>query len=194
MARPNLSAERRAELIPLVAATFAEFGYRRTTTALLAERSGVQEAILYRLWPDKRTMFTAAIAYVAEHSQAIWARELARRGGAESTAEAVLDYEADHLGEFGLYRILFAGLSETDDPEIREALRTAYRSFHRFILARVAEHRDSAASCKVPGAELVAWAMIGLGTAVNVGRELDLLSPAQRRELLRSVGKHLLGP
>lgn len=194
MARPNLSVARRAELIPLVAATFAEFGYRRTTTALLAERCAVQEAILYRLWPDKRTMFTASIAYVAEHSEAIWARELANRAGAGSTAEAVLDYEADHLGEFGLYRILFAGLSETDDPEIREALRAAYRSFHRFIQERVAEHRKSADCRKLPPAELVAWAMIGLGTAVNVGRELDLLPARLRRDLLRSVGKHLLGP
>jgi AcrR family transcriptional regulator len=116
MGRPNLSAQRRGELIAAVAATFAELGYRRTTTAELAGRCGVQETILYRLWPDKRAMFTAAIAFVSEHSQAIWERALARRAGPGSAAEAVLDHEADHLGEFGLYRILFAGLSETDDP------------------------------------------------------------------------------
>jgi AcrR family transcriptional regulator len=194
MGRPNLSAARRTELIPLVAATFAEFGYRRTTTALLSERSGAPETVLYRLWPDKRAMFTASIAFVAEHSQAIWARELAHRPDAETPAEAVLDYEADHLGEFGLYRILFAGLSETDDPTVREALRAAYQSFHRFILARVAEHRKSSKPRKTPAADLVAWAMIGLGTAVNVGRELDLMPASERRELLRGIGKHLLGP
>ena len=38
MARPNRSDERREELVPAVAATFAEYGYRRTTTAMLAER------------------------------------------------------------------------------------------------------------------------------------------------------------
>ena len=58
MARPNLSDARRRELIGTVATTFAELGYRRTTTANLAERCGVQEAILYRLWPDKRAMFS----------------------------------------------------------------------------------------------------------------------------------------
>lgn len=194
MARPNQSVQRRLELIPQVAATFAEFGYRRTTTAVLAERCGVQETILYRLWPDKRVMFTAAIEFVAEHSQAIWDAALARRGAAETTAEAVLDYESDHLGEFGLYRILFAGLSETDDPEIRNALRAAYRSFHRFILARVEDHRRGAKEGKQPAAELIAWAMIGLGTAVNLGRELDLLPARARRDLLATVGKHLLGP
>ena len=198
MGRPNLSAKRRAELLPIVAATFAEYGYRRTTTANLAERCKVQETILYRLWPDKRAMFTAAIEFVAEHSQAIWAVELEQQTGAQSgaqtTAEAVLDYESDHLGELGLYRILFAGLSETDDPEIKNALRAAYRSFHRFILARVEDHRQRRNPGKMPAAELVAWAMIGLGTAVNLGRELDLLPARSRRDLLASIGKHLLGP
>lgn len=193
MGRPNLSEERRADLLPAVAATFAEFGYRRTTTALLAERCAVQETILYRLWPDKRAMFTASIEYVAEHSQQTWARELAARSSAKTTAEAVLDYEATHLGEFGLYRILFAGLSETDDPAIMAALQKAYGSFHAFLRARIREHRRSRGASGLPSAELAAWAMLGLGTAVNLGRELDLLTARQRAELLRTVGRQLLG-
>lgn len=193
MGRPNQSERRRAELLPAVAATFAEFGYRRTTTALLAERCAVQETILYRLWPDKRAMFTAAIGYVALHSQQIWARELQARDSAETTAEAVLDYEAAHLGEFGLYRILFAGLSETDDPAIAAALRDAYRSFQTFLCDRVREHRRSRTPKGLPAAELAAWALLGLGTAVNLGRELDLLTARQRARLLRTVGRQLLG-
>jgi AcrR family transcriptional regulator len=193
MGRPNLSAERRAELLPAVAATFAEFGYRRTTTALLAERCGVQETILYRLWRDKRTMFTASIEYVAEHSRRIWAGALGARTSAKTTAETVLDYEAVHLGEFGLYRILFAGLSETDDPAITKALRKAYASFHDFLAARIREHRRSRRTRGLPSVELAAWAMLGLGTAANLGRELHLLTARQRAELLRSVGRQLLG-
>jgi len=193
MGRPNLSEQRRAELLPAVAATFAEFGYRRTTTAQLAERCGVQETILYRLWPDKRRMFVAAIGYVAQNSEAIWARELARREDAKSTAEAVLDYEADHLGEFGLYRILFAGLSETDDEEIRNALRAAYRSFHAFVEARIGEHRTARTTRGLPAPALAAWGMLGLGTAANLGRELGLLSAKERAALMRSVGAWLLG-
>jgi AcrR family transcriptional regulator len=193
MGRPNLSEARRAELLPAVAATFAEFGYRRTTTAVLAERCGVQETILYRLWADKRTMFTASIEYVAEHSQQIWARELDARSSAKTTAEAVLDYEATHLGEFGLYRILFAGLSETDDPAITASLRKAYASFHTFLRERIREHRRSHDARGLPSADLAAWAMLGLGTAVNLGRELDLLTARQRAELLRTVGRQLLG-
>ncbi|HEX5051661.1 MAG TPA: TetR/AcrR family transcriptional regulator [Planctomycetota bacterium] len=192
MGRPNQSEQRRDQLIPTIAATFAELGYRRTTTALLAERCGAQETILYRLWPDKRAMFTASIDYVVEHSQAIWAGT-ATRSSAKTQAEAVLDYEADHLGEFGLYRILFAGLSETDDPAIAKALRAAYRSFHRFLLAKVDDHRQRRAARSLPDAEWTAWALLGLGTVVNLGRELDLLPKKARARLLSTVGRQLLG-
>lgn len=194
MGRPNRSAERRRELLPVVAGAFADLGYRRTTTAELAQRCGVQETVLYRLWPDKRAMFTAAIEFVAEHSKVMWQRELEQRGSAGTTAEAVLDYESDHLGEHGLYRILFAGLSESDDPEIKKALRAAYRSFHRFILSLVEDHRGSRSKAAASDAGIVAWAMIGLGTAVSVGRELDLMTAKARRELLSAVGRRLLEP
>jgi hypothetical protein len=138
-------------------------------------------------------MFTASIEYVAENSQQVWARELGSRSSAKTTAEAVLDYEAVHLGEFGLYRILFAGLSETDDPTIVAALRKAYRRFHTFLLERIREHRSERDARGLPAPELAAWAMLGLGTAVNVGRELDMLGAKDRAELLRTVGRYLLG-
>lgn len=193
MARRNLSEERRRELVRAIATTFAELGYRRTTTAALAERCGVQETVLYRLWPDKRAMFLAAIEFVAEHSDAVWRRARTQQAATASAAVNVLEYEAEHLGEFGFYRILFAGLSETDDEDIAAAMRRAYQRFLAFILDSVEEHRRSAESGRLPAAELTAWALLGLGTAANIGRELGLLPAAQRKRLLATVGRHLLG-
>jgi AcrR family transcriptional regulator len=190
--RPDQKQARRAELLPIVAAVFAELGYRRTTTAALAERCAVQETILYRLWPDKRAMFVASIEHVVQHAEAVWSRAAAR-AATTTAAEAVLEHEAVHLGEFGLYRILFAGLSETDDADVAEALRRAYRRFHAFLLARLREHRDAHPNAALPPAELSAWALIGLGTVVNLGRELELLPKGRRADLLRQVGRQLLG-
>ncbi|MBK8101660.1 MAG: TetR/AcrR family transcriptional regulator [Planctomycetes bacterium] len=193
MPRKDQSPQRRAELIGKVAAAFAELGYRRTTTAELARRCDVQEPILYRLWPDKRAMFIAALQFVASNSRSIWEGVLQQRRRRETSAEQLLAYEAEHLGEFGLYRILFAGWSETDDPEIREALRAVYRTFVEFVAERVREHRAERPMRDLPGIELTAWALLGLGTAVNLGRELGLLSEDLRKKLMGSVGRHLLG-
>lgn len=191
MPRPDLSEERRREFAPVLARVFADLGYRRTTTAELASRCGVQETILYRLWPDKRAMFIAALEFVYASSERTWAQLLEQDGGHASPAERVLEYEATHHGEFGLYRIVFAGLSETDDPEIHAALRELYQRFHQFVRARLGEHREAHAAGLDP--ELAAWTILGLGTIANLGRELNLVNAATRKRLFHEVGRLLIG-
>ncbi|TWT45149.1 division inhibitor protein [Phycisphaerae bacterium RAS1] len=191
MPRPSQIREKRSELTPLIARAFAELSYRRTTTAELARRCGVRENILYRMWPDKRAMFIAAIEHVYERSVEIWRGLLEKRDGA-SPAEQLLNYEAGHHGEFGLYRILFAGLSETDDAEISAALKRTYERFVRFLSQQVAAHRRRGSPRRHLDAELAAWAFVGLGTAVNIGRELELISRDSRTALLARVGRMVL--
>jgi AcrR family transcriptional regulator len=195
MARPSLVAEKRKELLPVVARAFAEMGYRRTTTADLARRCGVRENILYRLWPDKKAMFVAAIDYVFDLSVETWAKLLEQPVRRQSAARKLLEHEASHHGELGLYRIVFAGLSETDDREIREALGRMYEHFQKFIREQIEEHRkglDGGDRGKVTSMS-AAWAVIGLGTVANIGRELGLMDDADRRRLMEQAGRCLLG-
>ncbi|MBK8975607.1 MAG: TetR/AcrR family transcriptional regulator [Planctomycetes bacterium] len=189
MPRPDRSNERRRELLPVLASAFAELGFRRATTAELAKRCGVQETQLYRLWPDKRAMFVAAIEHVYDESSAQWERLLTATAGdgRESAAERLFDHEARHHGQLGLYRIVFAGLSETDDPQIRDALRRSYARYHAFVTRRLEEHgADGAAASR-------ALALLGLGTISSIGRELGLLDEAERTRLWHDVGRLLLG-
>lgn len=190
--RPNQTARRKRELLPILARAFAELSYRRTTTAALARRCGVRENVLYRLWPDKRGMFIAAIDYVYDLSAATWGRLLAEGGDARAAARRLLDYESGHHGEFGHYRIVFAGLSETDDPAIRAALRRMFGRFHRFLGAQIAAGRGGPARRCRPDADLSAWAVVGLGTAANIGRELGLIPERRRRRLIGQVGRLIL--
>ncbi len=192
MARPSHITEKRCELLPTVAQTFAELGYRRTTTAELARRCGVQENILYRLWHDKKAMFIAVIEHVYELSAEVW-RELLRSGdGASTPAERLLAYEATHHGEFGHYRIVFAGLSETDDPDIRAALSAMYQRYQRFIASQIRAHRQDCEAGTGLDPALAAWAVVGLGTVANISRELGLVDDQTREQLLREAGRSLL--
>lgn len=192
MPRPNRSAERREELLPILAEAFAQAGYRKATTAELARRCGVQETILYRLWDDKKAMFLAAIDHVFERSLSVWDALLVGSGPKGTGAERILAHEATHHGEFGLYRVLFTGLDEVDDDEVRRHLRATYRRFQRYIRERIVEHRASRGIRSGVDPDAAAWAVLGLGTISSIGREVGLLSSAARRELLSEVGRTLL--
>lgn len=190
MARPSQLSQKRKDLVPVLAHAFAELGYRRLTTAELARRCGMRENVLYRLWPDKKAMFMAAIEYVYDLSAATWRKLLAEAPDPKTSASILLAYEAGHHGEFGLYRIVFAGLSETDDPDIRAALARMYAQFQAFIRELVNAHRGEGA--RSPDADVAAWAMIGLGTVSNITRELRLMNETGRTKMMQQAGHCLL--
>jgi AcrR family transcriptional regulator len=189
MPRANRSSERRADVLPTLARTFAELGYRRATTSQLAARCGLTEVALYRVFADKRAMFLAAIEHVYDTSMVAWEKLLVAADD-RSPAERLLEHESVHHGEFGLYRLVFAGLNETDDPEIREALARMYRRYFEFVVRRIEEHRRGAAG---PDAAAAAWALIGMGTMSSIGRELGTMNASERRNLWTRAGATLLG-
>ena len=56
---------------------------------------------------------------------------------------------------------------------------------------QVKAHRGG--SPGAPDATRVSWAIVGIGTVANIGRELGLLSPRARKQLVREVGRALIG-
>lgn len=176
----------------MVARAFTELGYRRATTAQLAQRCGVRENILYRLWPDKKAMFIAAIDYVYELSERTWLKLLASGKAGRGGGPRLLDYESEHHGEFGHYRIIFHALAECSDPDICEALQRVFVRFHRFLAAQILAHRRGRSAGLLPSGETAAWAVIGLGTIANITRELHLLTDTQRRGLIADIGQQLM--
>ncbi|KAA3614285.1 MAG: TetR/AcrR family transcriptional regulator [Planctomycetota bacterium] len=193
MPRPDMSSRRRQEFTPILARVFADRGYRRTTTAELAAACGVRENILYRLWPDKQSMFVEALDYVYRLSETTWHDVLEKtKSGDQSPARVILEYEATHHGEFGFYRIIFAGLSETDDPRIMEALKRLYARFQSLLKGHLEAHQAQGRHPDSVDSGLGAWAIIGIGTVANIGRELDLISAEERKRLLLSMGEFLM--
>lgn len=190
MARPSQIDDQRKMLLPIVCQTFSELGYRRTTTAELALRCEVRENILYRLWPDKKAMFLAAIDDIFQSRAAKWQQVLADLPDPAARVERLIAYEAQHQGEFGFYRVIFTGLAETDDDEMREALIRMYRQFHKLVVQQITTDRKRKAD------ELTesdaAWGLIGLATISNIIVELKLLGPRQRKQMFEMVAKALV--
>lgn len=177
--------------MPKVAAAFIELGYRGTTSAELARQCGVRQNVLYRIWPSKKAMFIAAVEWVYVATMNSWNRVAAEADGKKTTAEQLLNHQAKAHGRMRLYRIVFAGMMD-GDAEIKAALRDVYRRFHRFISRQVAEHRAGRGKGGSLDADQAAWALIGLGTAIDMQRELDILPNSRRGPLLKAIGQVLL--
>ena len=116
----------------MIAAAFAELGYRRATTAELAARCDVQENTLFRLWGDQKSDVPRRDRpHIHGLGRALATAAQRRSRRPHTRGNVCFDYEASHHGETGLYRIVFAGLSEADDPEIAAALRRMFRRYHK---------------------------------------------------------------
>ena len=191
MARPSQRDQKRAELLPVITEAFSELGYHRATTAELAARCGIQENVLYRLWTDKREMFIASIDFLRRSRLNVW-RELASADEAvRSTAQRMLESEAQQVGELGLHRLVFAALAETDDPEIRRSVQQMYRQYQVALTKAISAHRRTNDK-SLPSAELSAWAAMGLVTVINIISELNLASHRDRKRLFADVAGYLL--
>lgn len=192
MARPSQTQEQSKKLLPIVCEVFRELGYRRTTTAELARRCEVRENILYRLWPDKKTMFLAAIDDIFRSHSEIWNEILADRPTPEQAVERIIEYESQHQGQFGFYRIVFTALTETDDDDIRVALIGMYKRFQQLVCRQVEAGRRSGDLESGLPTEMAAWGLLGLATISNIIRELNLLPPRQRERMFATVAKCLV--
>jgi AcrR family transcriptional regulator len=55
------SADRRQQILDVATSLFAQQGFRGTTTRLIADRSGVTEALIFRHFPSKEELYWAVI-------------------------------------------------------------------------------------------------------------------------------------
>jgi AcrR family transcriptional regulator len=191
MARPSQRDQKRNELLPVVSEAFSELGYHRATTAELAARCGIQENVLYRLWTDKQEMFIASIEFLRRSRLKMWNDFASADEAVHSTAERMLESEAQQVGELKLHRLIFAALAETDDPRIKHAVRQMYRQYQRALTKAISAHRQKKDK-SLPSAGLSAWAAIGLVTVINIIAELDLVSRRERKQLFSDVAGYLL--
>ena len=177
-------SEKRKEMLPLVAKAFAFYGYRRATTSSIAKECGVKEVILYRLWEDKKAMFIASVQYLTDNILDIWEGQAAKASQGSKPLEVLFDYESTHFAELGHYLIIFSGLNEVDDPDIKQALQEMYNRIHRYLVGVIQNFYGDNEQVGSDLAELVAWRLMGVGTMVTIGKHLGILEDEMREKML----------
>jgi AcrR family transcriptional regulator len=97
-----LKPEMRARILEAALEVFASDGYSGATMAVIGERAGVGAASVYRYYPNKSSLFEAALpAHIADALRDLLARRVralagARPGGPDPTGEEMLRFWIEH--------------------------------------------------------------------------------------------------
>jgi AcrR family transcriptional regulator len=129
-----MSAERRRQLVLDAARTeFGERGYESTTTEAIARRVGVSQPYLFRLFPNKRAIFLAALDGCFDQLEALLERVSAGQRGEEALVAMGRAYNA-LLDDRSILRLqLHMWATACHDTEVRDLAR--YRMARLWQLA-----------------------------------------------------------
>ncbi|WP_084338006.1 TetR/AcrR family transcriptional regulator [Actinomadura oligospora] len=119
---PRMSAdERREQTIRAAMAEFARSGFDGTSTAAIAERVGVSQPYLFRLFPSKRALFLAAAERCFDEIELAMREAAGGLYGGEAITAMGHRYREILAGDPTLLRFqLHIYAAAVDDPELRD--------------------------------------------------------------------------
>jgi len=122
-----MSAEARRESVLEAAVTeFAARGLDGTSTEHVAQRAGISQPYLFRLFPTKKALFIALVERCFRRVAEAFTAAAADRGGDEALA-AMGDAYQQLLKDRTLLLLQMHAYAACDDPDIRDATRTGFR-------------------------------------------------------------------
>jgi AcrR family transcriptional regulator len=122
-----MSAEERRESVLEAAVTeFAARGLDGTSTEHVAQRAGISQPYLFRLFPTKKALFIALVERCFRRVAEAFTAAAADRGGDEALTAMGEAYK-QLLKDRTLLLLQMHAYAACDDPEIRDATRTGFR-------------------------------------------------------------------
>jgi AcrR family transcriptional regulator len=115
--------ERRKQLFEVALRLFAERGYRATTMDDVAEAAGVTKPLVYQHFSSKRALYLELVDSVAQELlDAISRATSAAEGPRQQVERGFAAYFELVVSHEDAFRLLY-GRTESDDPELGQALR-----------------------------------------------------------------------
>jgi AcrR family transcriptional regulator len=160
---------RRQQILETAVRVFAEVPYSRATTADLAKAAGISEPALYRHFAGKKDLFLGLMDEVRERLLTIW-QDIADRASSPMNAlsEIGVGYLTRSYAHAGVMRVQFQALAETEDTEIREALRRNFGDFVAFLSDLIDRAKDEGGIRRDVSTPVIAWQFMSLGLALDV--------------------------
>ncbi|GAA2500737.1 helix-turn-helix domain-containing protein [Streptomyces longisporus] len=167
--------ERRESVIRAAIAEFARTGYRGTSTAAIAKRVGVTQPYLFRLFPDKKAIFVAALVRSADDTRLAFERaadgvadgERAWQVMADAYAQLISTRPETLLMQMQAYATVAAAEAQGDDL-VGEVVRAGWMSIWETVHLSLGADAETTASFFACG--MLGNALTAIGLPVNAGR------------------------
>jgi AcrR family transcriptional regulator len=160
-----MSAPERRESI-LVAATevFAEVGYLRGKTSVVAQRVGVSEPVVFQNFGTKAALFAAVVDRAADQVCLMLDHMVASTVPVDGVLRAMLDPDhLNHVHSAGTVGAIFSDAATvTGEPEIESAARDSTRRFARSLTAVLERGRADGDLRPDLDPEAAAWWLLSL--------------------------------
>jgi AcrR family transcriptional regulator len=158
------AAERRAGIVRDATASFADRGYGGTTTATVAQRAGVNEALLFRHFGSKQGLYLACVDAAWERLRVrcdeLYASEPVERHW-RMPGRAFLELVRS---ESDVARMWMRGLVETTGVEAIDAhLAALMTEVHAYVTDVVRRSADAGGLLPDRDPEVEAWTIVAIG-------------------------------
>lgn len=168
-------ADRKRQILAQAKQLFVTLGYAQTTTAKIAEASGISEPVLYRHFPSKKALFLEVLEEIRSATLQRWqsaADELADPlARLHAIADQYLDTARAHALEL---RVMHRSLVECDDPEIAAALRAFYLDSESLLARIISDGQQAGVFRRSLDPRVGAWEMIRTALAYSLTAPLDI--------------------
>jgi AcrR family transcriptional regulator len=124
------SNQRRQTVLEAAVSCFARKGLYGTTTHEIAERAGISQPYVYRLFPDKASLFASSVEFVSDLMATTLAEKLSEAAASVNTPEnlrtAARSAYTDFVVESDVMRFLMQANCATEEPIVANAVRACY--------------------------------------------------------------------
>lgn len=156
--------ERRESILAAAIEVFAEVGYLRGKTSVVARRVGVSEPVVFQNFGTKASLFAAVVERAADHVCRLVEHLAAANLPVPGLLQTMLDPgHLRHVHSAGQVGAIFADASTiTGEPEIEAAARHAVQRFAAAITALLDRGRAAGELRADLDTEAAAWWLLSL--------------------------------
>jgi AcrR family transcriptional regulator len=124
--------ERREEILDAAMIEFAERGIHGTSTDEIAQRAGVSQPYLFRLFGTKKELYKATVSRCLRETLEVFQRAAEGKRGEEALKAMGASYR-ELLADRTRLKAQLQSYAACDDPEICEVVRNGYGDIHAYV-------------------------------------------------------------